>query len=479
MGETFVVECSAVNSAFINDTDLNVAFLEIELYAPHFQQADSFIALAFSDTAQMKDSFVAECSAIGEPTMTAKLSYNNDGPNNERITDVKFGEILTGFTVLEENGFVYCKFVQQLNGNITENNKIYHYQNGDKKHILLARGRTNSGGLRKHADGDRAATEDAIDLSAIQSIKPPPSTAWRKRLIKAHAIMMVLAWFCFVPTAVFFARFMRDAWPDYKPMGLLIWFHVHRTCNTLGIVLMIASLSCILSAYDWKWTGPGSNVKKYSLQNWMKPHTAIGLSAVILAFIQPFISAIRCEPKNPRRPYFNWIHRLIGVAAMICATTAFGFASYNALTHVGKAFYIVLEILPFTCLLVLSVFFLFMERAVEVTPHNLLTVRRLRYSSVLRMSAPPVYSAQPQQQYYNPYGAPQAVPVGGGAYPAGHYPPPPGAQPHIVYHQPQHVVVVDDCHSHHHHHHNDEAAACCGLACLACCAGCCLASLFS
>ncbi|CAJ0587234.1 unnamed protein product, partial [Mesorhabditis spiculigera] len=77
------------------------------------------------------------------------------------------------------------------------------------------------------------------------------------------------------------------------------------------------------------------------------------------------------------------------------------------------------------------------------------------------MSAPPVYTAQPQP-YYNPYGQPQVVQ---GVYPTGspYPPPPPGMGAHVIYQQPQQVIVVDDCHSHHHHHHreNRDAEDCC------------------
>ncbi|CAJ0586991.1 unnamed protein product, partial [Mesorhabditis spiculigera] len=371
---------AAASWTFRNES--GTMYLDIELYSASLASTSSYVAMAFGTSGSMANTYVTECSALSGAARSPKLSYNNGNPRNVRIsglTNADYEKVLTKPTIVASDGSVYCRFTQQINNLPLENNQVYSYD-GKKMFVMLAKGTAGNDGLTKHGDKDTVVTSEAMDLTLVLSANAK-DTRWKERLIKAHAIMMVLAWFCFVPTAVFFARFMRDAWPDYKPMGLLIWFHVHRTCNMLGIILMIASLCCILTAYKWKWTGPSPTAED-AVPSWAQKHTAIGLTAIILAFVQPLISTMRCDPKNPRRPYFNWVHRLIGVAAMVLATTAFGFAAYKKLGVAPKGLYIVLEVLPFTCLLVLSLLFLLIERCVEVTPHNLSTVRNLRYSSV-------------------------------------------------------------------------------------------------
>ncbi|RCN34884.1 hypothetical protein ANCCAN_19270 [Ancylostoma caninum] len=128
------------------------------------------------------------------------------------------------------------------------------------------------------------------------------SSTVRKRLIKAHAILMILAWFFFVPTAVMFARFLRASWPTMKPGGLLIWFHVHRTFNTTAILLSIASFICILTANSWEWTGPGSQSSE-----WGKKHTMVGIFALCLCWIQPFVSAMSHGRLHRRRSLFEYL----------------------------------------------------------------------------------------------------------------------------------------------------------------------------
>ncbi|KAH7695547.1 Protein C13B4.1 a, partial [Aphelenchoides avenae] len=54
-------------------------------------------------------------------------------------------------------------------------------------------------------------------------------------------ILMTLAWMVFIPTAILFARYCRGQWPNRTPFGIQIWFHVHRTCNLLGVAMTIAA----------------------------------------------------------------------------------------------------------------------------------------------------------------------------------------------------------------------------------------------
>ncbi|RCN34881.1 hypothetical protein ANCCAN_19267 [Ancylostoma caninum] len=185
------------------------------------------------------------------------------------------------------------------------------------------------------------------------------SSTVRKRLIKAHAILMILAWFFFVPTAVMFARFLRASWPTMKPGGLLIWFHVHRTFNTTAILLSIASFICILTANSWEWTGPGSQSSE-----WGKKHTMVGIFALCLCWIQPFVSAMRCNPAHPRRQFFNWVHR--GIATAVCIAAVHFLSIWP-----HKISQTTLSLMPLVVLLVLSAVFVCIDKFIDVDELNL------------------------------------------------------------------------------------------------------------
>ncbi|KHJ81936.1 hypothetical protein OESDEN_18375 [Oesophagostomum dentatum] len=198
------------------------------------------------------------------------------------------------------------------------------------------------------------------------------------RLIKAHAILMLLAWFFFIPTAAMFARFLRASWPTLKPGGMMIWFHVHRTCTTLAIILTIASFICIFTANNWNWTGSGSQSSK-----WGKTHTMVGIFALGLCWMQPFISALRCNPSHPRRPYFNWAHRGIGVTAMILATTTVCIAADHFLgLWPHRVTQVTLSLMPLTLIILLSILSILFKKFVEVDELNVEKINGIRELTV-------------------------------------------------------------------------------------------------
>ncbi|KAK6049170.1 hypothetical protein COOONC_13325 [Cooperia oncophora] len=149
---------------------------------------------------------------------------------------------------------------------------------------------------------------------------------------------------------------------------------VHRTSNLIGIALNVSSFICILTANNWEWTGPGSQSSK-----WGKTHSMIGIFALCLAWLQPFVSAMRCNPGHPRRPYFNWAHRCIGITAMILATTAICIAADHFLSIWPHRFaQLTLSLMPLVVLIVLSAIFAPLDKLVEVNELNFEKINRIR-----------------------------------------------------------------------------------------------------
>ena len=138
-------------------------------------------------------------------------------------------------------------------------------------------------------------------------------------LIRLHGLFMLIGWFGMVAIAIFSARYLRSAIPYSKIKGVHVWFHLHRGINVAAIVLIVIAAVLALVGKDLEWTGPRADApSEYNLGPG-SVHSVIGLVAVIIGFLQPFGSLLRCGPDHPRRPIFNWLHRSFGIVGIILA----------------------------------------------------------------------------------------------------------------------------------------------------------------
>lgn len=130
----------------------------------------------------------------------------------------------------------YCHHPFRFTRSITGNNSTQDYNLNDDYYVLYGRGNNDpvAGRLRTHI-GERTPlpsisstklnpVKDSgviLDVSTFENVK--------RGLIRAHGIMMLIAWPLVAATGIFFAAYMRQALPKGG------WFQVHR-------VLMIVSL---------------------------------------------------------------------------------------------------------------------------------------------------------------------------------------------------------------------------------------------
>uniref|UniRef100_A0A914DD97 ascorbate ferrireductase (transmembrane) n=1 Tax=Acrobeloides nanus TaxID=290746 RepID=A0A914DD97_9BILA len=101
-------------------------------------------------------------------------------------------------------------------------------------------------------------------------------------------------------------------------MNNKIWFLVHRSFNIFGIIFMIIGLTSIFIAHQGEWSGPKINGSDNSSPE--AYHAMIGIFTFCLCLIQPIIALFRCETNSKFRPFFRFVHRLIGVITFILAT---------------------------------------------------------------------------------------------------------------------------------------------------------------
>ncbi|KAI6182886.1 hypothetical protein M3Y97_00428800 [Aphelenchoides bicaudatus] len=145
-------------------------------------------------------------------------------------------------------------------------------------------------------------------------------------LVQIHATCFIFAWFFVTVLASASARYLRHLMPNYKPFGLLLWFHIHRTLNLFAIALMAAGLLVVFIAYEWRWTGPKPNGTKNLSPGSL--HTLFGISGCVLAFIQPVLAWFRCAPSHQNRETFNKVHRILGCLSWLFATICLGIACF-------------------------------------------------------------------------------------------------------------------------------------------------------
>lgn len=120
---------------------------------------------------------------------------------------------------------------------------------------------------------------------------------------------MVIAWLFFATTGILTARYYKYLLPNVKLFKLDFWFNIHRPFMLFVPVLSIISLLIILSQLNWKWVEIESKAGF--------AHSIFGIAAIGFSFIQPFIAVLRCDKDHQFRWIFNYVHRTIGIAALL------------------------------------------------------------------------------------------------------------------------------------------------------------------
>ncbi len=91
-------------------------------------------------------------------------------------------------------------------------------------------------------------------------------------------------------------------------------FQMHRGLNIIGVFTIAIGFICIFVAEKGEWEGPKVGKDDFGNLDSGDYHILLGLTASIVAFLQPIISLFRCSPTDSKRPIFNWIHRFLGIS---------------------------------------------------------------------------------------------------------------------------------------------------------------------
>eukprot|EP00128_Syssomonas_multiformis_P014085 Colp12_sorted_trinity150504_noHs@7230 len=153
--------------------------------------------------------------------------------------------------------------------------------------ILIATGPMSGSVPAKHS------SKTSVQVSDWNSGTIQVSEGNYKTKIKAHAGLMVAAWGFLVPIAIISARYLKHHDP--------LWFNIHRIANTVAV------LAIVVSAIIGLATG----------SHFYRTHMGIGLTAVILAFLQPLNALARPDKQASSRKAWNNLHWWSGRIAIV------------------------------------------------------------------------------------------------------------------------------------------------------------------
>ncbi|XP_013403700.1 putative ferric-chelate reductase 1 homolog [Lingula anatina] len=290
-----------------------------------------YVAVGFSNDKQMGDDSVIACIYDEDKGTTAVHQYYN---SEDPLTSGQIGSsglVKEGATYA--NSTIWCRFTRTITSSDAKMMKPLN----NEYHILFAKGPVASGAVGKHGFdyyGGPAVSPQRTNLIKTDNIGGRASYP----LVKAHGILMILAWVltssiaiilltfcCFISgilmilawvltssIAIIFARYFKPMWPNDRLCGERVWFANHRTLqiNTL-ILTIIAFILIFIEVMGYSnMDSPGFAVA----------HPIIGIIVTILCVLNPIMALFRCHPEDDYRPIFNWFHWIVGTVAHILAT---------------------------------------------------------------------------------------------------------------------------------------------------------------
>uniref|UniRef100_A0A0N5A771 ascorbate ferrireductase (transmembrane) n=1 Tax=Parastrongyloides trichosuri TaxID=131310 RepID=A0A0N5A771_PARTI len=157
----------------------------------------------------------------------------------------------------------------------------------------------------------------------------------RDMLVRIHGSAFIIGWFGFILNGVFYMRYYKSFFETEKICGQKVWFQIHRIFNTLALLFTTLGIICILTAFNFEWTGPKINGKYNTSPGAI--HSILGVFAYGLLVVQVLNSFLRCAPNDRNRKYFNWVHRILGMSSFLLATGTITIAAKFFVVHFTSA----------------------------------------------------------------------------------------------------------------------------------------------
>ncbi|EFO25902.2 hypothetical protein LOAG_02587 [Loa loa] len=318
-------DCEKIISYAVQPDD----WVVVELFYNTTHPDTNYAAIGFSEDTQMGNEGVTHCGLSGINQAGVFLSQN-DGKRNIplNLTTENVAKYVELLEINHTSSSIYCKFRQKITPDKTAQ-KAYVPDLNRTYYLLLAYGKTsNYEEMDIHSLDERSKDfplfiSTPVNLASWEKLPLRPiKPRTNRKLVLLHGILMLVGWMSLIPSGIAAARYLREHWPETKPFGLKIWFHIHRTMNYLAVILVIVGVLSVFIGKEWRWTGP--SISKTIQRNFSAGsfHSIIGAIATGIMLIQPVGALLRCDEESKFRTVFNWLHRIFGFLSFLLAQIA-------------------------------------------------------------------------------------------------------------------------------------------------------------
>jgi len=170
--------------------------------------------------------------------------------------------------------------------------------------------------------------DDVPCPTGIVSKHKPPT------LMKAHGIILSLAWILIATTCIIIARYYKNAWPNTTIFGKPVWFQLHRTGMVLVLFLTIAGI-----AVAYWYEGPYHDID--NIASVMKTvHPPCGAAVLAITTLQPLVAFFRPGLDSNKRIWWYLLHVGLGLSAWFLANVniCVAFGHPNGLNLTAKLY---------------------------------------------------------------------------------------------------------------------------------------------
>lgn len=276
---------------------------EIEITLHFWSDDDSWVGVGFSRDTEMGQDDIYYCQKrSGRISVLSAYSIGMSRP----IEVQNDGEVITDSVETWTSGNQYsCTFRRIMS--VTKNDIEYDLSDGNW-FILLSTGGVASSETQYHgssAAGAAISSDQRVVFSSNQPHIFLGQESSSTTALKAHAILMVLAWALLAPLGILIARLVRRGkLEDLKIGSNQSWFVLHRGLMVTAVTITIISLIIIM-------------VNRGGWSKSAGTHAILGIITVVLAILNPIGAFFRPDKFTVNRVFFNIIHSSNGYLTLI------------------------------------------------------------------------------------------------------------------------------------------------------------------
>ncbi|XP_061175117.1 pikachurin-like [Saccostrea echinata] len=271
---------------------------------------DRHVSLALSEDIRWGDDRVFECVHEGGTGLTKVYQAKSIDHSTQRFKNPGDGiddscelyGLKCGGQFLE--GRVRCRFV------VRSSRTINSLPLSGSYHVLMYSGPAENTLTAPHRYGYGEYPVASPDMVSLADISINMQGFARYPLVKAHGILMILAWCFFGTVGLLMTKYYKPMWPNKRFYGQRYWFVAHFNCMAwLFIFVLIAFILIFVEA------GGYSKVDYFPLD----AHPVMGIIIFCCVIINPIIALLRPADDHDCRPCVNWVHWAFGTVAWCLA----------------------------------------------------------------------------------------------------------------------------------------------------------------